>query len=212
MVFHKTCRTLPIYNFNEILLSKDLRFLIKGFDEDVQEDLELSSTELISAHDIYKSIIYEYAELTANNSIISKYKSEFLINSHMFRYEQAVNILDLYSKYKDIKLLNILNRLEIRFKEDEDVNEQISKITKKLRGLKTNVDVLKIKHSNKFEKDLKVGEEKIEHVDRLDSEAIALELNLKLGYSLNTKKISVSRWVTMWNISNKIKSKDNGKG
>lgn len=211
MVFNKTCRTLSIYNFNEILLNKDLRFLIKGFDEYEQDDLILSESEEAEARDIYKSIIYEHAELTANNTIISKYKSEFLIESYEFKYKQALTILDLYSNYKDINLLLIFNRLGFKFSEVEDVNQQVEKIITSLKKLKTKISVLKIKHEEKFEKELNKGDEKLEHVDRLDAEALALELSLNLGYSINTKKTSVSKWITMWNISNKRNSKNNGK-
>lgn len=211
MVFNKTCRTLSIYNFNEILLNKDLRFLIKGFDEYVQDDLILSESEEAEARDIYKSIIYEHAELTANNTIISKYKSEFLIESYEFKYKQALTILDLYSNYKDINLLLIFNRLGFKFSKEEDVNQQVEKIITSLKKLKTKISVLKIKHEEKFEKELNKGDEKLKRVDRLDAEALALELSLNLGYSINTKKTSVSKWITMWNISNKRNSKNNGK-
>lgn len=211
MVFNKTCRTLSIYNFNEILLNKDLRFLIKGFDEYGQDDLILSESEEAEARDIYKSIIYEHAELTANNTIISKYKSEFLIESYEFKYKQALTILDLYSNYKDINLLLIFNRLGFKFSKEEDVNQQVEKIITSLKKLKTKISVLKIKHEEKFEKELNKGDEKLKRVDRLDAEALALELSLNLGYSINTKKTSVSKWITMWNISNKRNSKNNGK-
>ena len=70
---------------------------------------------------------------------------------------------------------------------------------------------MKIKHEEKFEKELNKGDEKLERVDRLDAEALALELSLNIGYSINTKKTSVSKWITMWNISNKRNSKNNGK-
>ena len=146
-----------------------------------------------------------------NNTIISKYKSEFLIESYEFKYKQALTILDLYSNYKDINLLLIFNRLGFKFSEVEDVNQQVEKIITSLKKLKTKINVLKIKHEEKFEKELNKGDEKLERVDRLDAEALALELSLNLGYSINTKKTSVSKWITMWNISNKRNSKNNGK-
>jgi len=206
MNFHKTCKTLPIYNFNEILLNKDLRFLIKDFDEYDNEDLVLSSKEICVLQDAYKKIIYEYSELTSNNSVISRYKSEFKISELIFIYENSIKLIEMYSEYKDINLLKLLNKLSFNFNEENGINTELNRITKSIRALKTKIDILKLKHKEKFEKENHKTDSDVKYVNRLEHEAIALELSLKLNYSLNLKTLSTSKWVMMWNISNKKNS------
>jgi len=208
MKAHKSCRSLPIYNFNEILKTSDLRFLIKDFDEFADDNKELSSSELNELEAIYKNIIYEYSELTKNKKIIANYKSRILIVENEFKYNTSIQILDLYTKTLDLDVLKLLNRLDWKINFEKEADPQVSKVISDLSSLKTKIAILKVKHDERF-KDNETKED-TEYIDRLDSEAISLELGLKLSYSINTRLMSVSRWISMWNICNALNSKNNG--
>ena len=74
---------------------------------------------------------------------------------------------------------------------------------------KTKINILKLKHNEKFKKKINVNNENT-YIDVLDSEAISLEIALKISHSIDTKNTSVSKWISMWNIASKMnKPKEN---
>lgn len=208
MKFHKTCQTLPIYNFKELVKTNDLRFLLVKFNEFDNEDLLLTKDQKRDLNNAYKDIVYEYSELTANNSIINNYKSTFIIKSSELRYNITIKILENYSEHSNVEVLLMLNKINWNFSLDKDINQQIEFITKSMRGLRTKIDLLKIKYKEKFESN-DVDDDGKDISYNLDKESLLLELNLKLGYSINTKKTTVTRWVNMCNISKERISKNN---
>lgn len=199
MKFHKSVRTLSIYSFNELIKTNDLRFLLLSFDQWQEDDLKLSNSEIIEAKKISEDIFYQYAELTNNYKILSEYKSKFIIIEAEYKYDVTLKILEFYLLSKDIEILKLLNKLGWKFDSQENIDQQLESISKSMRGLKTKVDLLKIKFKAKYNKK-EVPAETIKSVDKLDKEAINLELALKLNYTINTKLTTVSRWVNMWNM------------
>lgn len=212
MEFHKTCRSLSIYNFTELVKSGDLRFLLKEFDEFESESISLSEEQKDILSKTYKDIIYEHSELTANNKILANYKTKFIIDTLEFRYRTTFKILMFYVESLDIEILSLLNKLEWSFDPSEDIDSQLNVISTSMKGLRTRIDILIVKYKAKFEIEDESKESSNDfNINRLDNEAITLELNLKLGYSIDTRKTTVSKWISMWNISNKRNSELNNK-
>ena len=65
-----------------------------------------------------------------------------------------------------------------------------------MKKLKTRINVLKSKYENKY----KPNNTK-KNNSNLEMEAILLAINLKLAYSIDTKKTSVSKWLNMIKVS-----------
>lgn len=214
MEFHKTCRELSIYNFNEILKTNNLCFLLKEYDEYSEKQVVIIGSDLVMAKKIYKEIIYEYSELTFNKNVMLSYNFQINIEKEEFKYNLTEKILNNYSEFEDVNVLYLLNDLGWKFSDDYSylsIEEQLKIIIASMRKLKTKIDLLKVKYNAKFnnKQNINVNEEEIVFIDKLDQEAISLELNLGLSYSIDTKKTSVSKWISMWNISNKRNEKLN---
>lgn len=207
MEFYKTCRTLSIYAFNEILKANDLRFLIKGYDEYNEEEIKLVGVDLIEANEIFKDIVYEYSELTFNRDILQNYVSQINIEKEEFRYNVTEKILSFYSESEDLEVLKLLNKLDWNIDVEGDIEKQIENIISSMKRLKTKINVFKVKHEDKFKnKKRKEGAEDT-FVDKLDYEAISLEIALKISHSINTKETSVAKWISMWNVAEAITKK-----
>jgi len=209
MEFYKSCKTLSIYAFNEILKGGDLRFLIKEYDEYSEEEIKLVGVYLDEATELFKNILYEYSEITTNRSLLSSFGSQINITKEEFRYNLTEKILNFYAESNDLDILNILNNLEWKIDISSDVNSQIKTIVASMRKLKTKINILKIKYEEKFKNKTKDSKEDV-FIDKLESDAIALEIALKISYSIDTKKTSISKWVSMWNVADRMnKSKNN---
>jgi len=203
MEFYKTCKTLPIYNFNEILRANDLRFLSKDFDDLEDEDFKLGVEETIEARGLYREIIYEYSAITKNRHLMLSYNSDMKIKEEEFNYMIIERVLKNYEENEDENVLDILNRVGIVFKVTEEIEPQVVKAITHAKRLKTKIKLMKLKHADKFNKKAKTNL-KDEVIDKLDEEAISLEISLKISYSIDTRKTSVSKWVHMWNVAGRI--------
>lgn len=207
MEFLKTCKTLSIYSFNEIVKSNDFRYLIKDFLEheydDDEEKFKLGVDEVIEARGIFREILYEYSAITANRHIMLKYFAEIKIVEEEFKYMIIQRVLENYSTYGDVEVLELLNKIGISFSADLEIEPQIIKAVGVAKRLKTKIAVLKNKFDEKFNKHIK-DRIKDEVIDKLDEEAIELSIALKLSYAIDTRKTSVSKWVSMHSVANKM--------
>ncbi len=205
MEFHKTCKTLPIYNFNEVVKKEDLRYLIKDFDEYLEEDekFKLGVEHVIEARGILKEIMYEYSALTGNKNLLLSYQAQIKIKEEEFRYMIAEKILANFAEFEDVEVLMVLNSINIPFHLELDIEAQVVSAIRYLKRLKTRISVMNINYDQKFKKNAK---QKLsgEVIDNLDQEAIELEIALKISYSIDTKKTSVSKWINMWNVASRI--------
>lgn len=209
MEFYKSCKSLSIYSFNEILKAGDLRFLIKEYDEYREEEFKLVGADLEEATELFKNIVYEYSELTINRSLLSNFGSQINITKEEFRYNLTEKILNFYTESNDLDILNILNNIGWSIDISNDINNQIKYIVASMRKLRTKISILKIKYEEKFKNKTKDDKEDV-FIDKLESDAIALEIALKISYPIDTKKTSVSKWVNMWNVADRMnKSKNN---
>jgi hypothetical protein len=148
MEFFKTCKVLPIYNFNQVLLSNDLRFLTKEYDEFEGDDFKLGVEDTIAARGIFKEIMYEYSALTANRNIIQNYMSRLKIEEAEFKYMIVEKILKNFEEFEEVEVLDILNGVGFKFDINGDIEAQIVKTITCLKRLKTQIAILKINHDH----------------------------------------------------------------
>ena len=105
-------------------------------------------------------------------------------------------IIETYEKFAVYQPLDLLNELDFSFDKSKDHEIQIKKIKNKIKGLRNKI---KIDKSNFVElnkarnKDIKIN---------LDKQASQLEVSLNLGYQIETRTISVSKWISLTDINN----------
>ena len=202
MEFFKTCKTLPMYNFNEVLRTNDYRFLSKTFDEFEDEEFKFGVEETIEARGLWRELLYEYSALTANRNIILNYQAQIKIVEQEFKYMIITKVLNNYAEFGFVEVLDILNNVEgVNFDIKGNIESQVVRLVSTAKRLKTGIAILKLKFEEKFKKR---GYKDEEAIDNLDEEAIQLEVALKISYSIDTRKTSVSKWVKMWKVAAKM--------
>ena len=193
--YHKSCSTLPIYNFYKIIDEGDMRFLIKGYSE--EKNFKADKT----AHNIFQQILSEYSILTSNKEILKNLKMQIFIVEMEFEKMILENILELFNKRKDFSLLPLLHEFGFDIGESKDIDALLNRVINRIKGLNNRININKINYEKRFVKNT----EKIK--TNLDKEALILEMNLELGREINIYTTSVSKWVNMIEVS-KEKSKE----
>lgn len=196
-LIYNNCDELPIYYFYKILDEKNVGYLYKDYN-----GKELSVEEKVNLEHIFNSILYEYSELTFNRKILNKFNSELKILDLEFKYDTCQKILELYSVDEDFEILEMLNRFNYNVSQKRNIENQVNMVIKSLKGLKNKIKIEKANYikKNKVNDDIKIN---------LDDQATSLEMNLKIGYRLDTKIISVSKWISLTNAQEKL-LKQNG--
>ena len=188
--YYKTCDTLPIYNFYKIL-DGDFRYLVKGWNDLDDDDIKVTQ----ESNQVFNLIIQEYSELTSNKEIIVSLNLQILISELEFERDVLKTTLDIFNENEDFAVLVILSEFGFDIKKGDDLDYEFKKVIKRIKGLNNKIRVQKVKYTNRFKKE----NDDIKH--NLDKEALLLEINLKLGREINTRKTSVSKWVNMIEIS-----------
>lgn len=189
MKYYKTCSTLPIFNFYQILDTNNLSYLIQGYEDG---DKHVLNNELKG---VFETIIQEYSELTSNTEVIFNLELQTLILEYEFVRDVLQNTLNLYSTSNDFSILSLLEPFNIFIKKDGNLETQLKKVIKKIKGLNNKIRINKDKHAKRFKKNNDTVK------TNLDKEALQLELNLSLGREINTKTTTVTKWINMIEIS-----------
>lgn len=190
ILYYKSCKELPIYNFYKIVDDEDLRYLVKNYSED-DNNIKVDKR----AKSIFQKILEEYSELTSNKEIITNIKMRMFILELEFDKDNMQNILQLFKDTNDFSVLSLLSSFGFNIKESDDIDASLKRVISKIKGLKNKIRINKIKYEKRFEK----SKEKIK--TNLDKEALILEMNLQLGREIDIRKTTVFKWITMIKIS-----------
>jgi len=198
---HKSCETLPIYSFYKLTETEDLRWLIVDYAE--YEDAELKLEDIKSLSEVSSNIMNEYGGLIMNMAMLSNYKRQMQIEYLEYKYMVCTMILNLFAKGGEAEVLELLNEYDFKIDIEKDLLPQFKEAELKVKRLKMQIQIFRLD----FDKKMKSINSDIK--TNIEREALLLEVNLKLGYGIDTRKTSVSRWVTMMKLSNE-KNKQNG--
>ena len=200
MKINRDCSSLCIHSFYKIIETKDLNYLIEGYTGKKFKRTKKLFQELATT---WEEILFEYAELTFNKTIISNYKSQLILLKMQFQYNYITNCLKLYEKYEEKEVLKLLGSVKKPINLDKEIQPQIDSLLKFLKGLDMKIKIARSK-VDKIKKD-----EEQEIKTNLEKEALILEVNLGLKSSIEVRTTSVKRWLMMLEL-NKEKTKRYG--
>ena len=169
---YTNCRSLPLYNFQEISETGDLKYLLEDPKEEFKED------ELIET---YKKIIDEYNVLIGNHDQIGK---------HLIKAE--INYCN--NKLNNLTTLKWLYDLEFDF--DEDIKKEIKSLCAFYRAdfteEKLNWAISGI--TNRLERKIsELGtDQEIEDIEPFDT--FFISVCKAYGQKVNKKETSLSEW------------------
>lgn len=187
--YYRNCDELPIFNFYEILKTKNYAYLYldyDGYDDMVAKD---------NFQDVFQDIYEEYVNLIGDNTTL-------------IYYELIKDVLYLETRYKVVSSLmknmtstpmnketrkayiGALRKWRYKIDEKKDFGDEMIRV---VRQLKASKNALKIKQS-----ELKALREKNDNGSNLT--LVQQEVKLEQALSRNnvdTKKTSVTKWVYM---------------
>lgn len=198
---YKDCSELPMFNFFEIVETRDLSLLVKK----KKHLKEFSEEELINR---LIEIIQEYNEITANTELLREGKAKIDVEFMEMRYNVSKKILSLYLETEAIEVLLTLRDLQWTIDPEKPINPQIARINKSLMGIKNKINIQKSRFLLKFKKEKTRDNPNFD----LQEQVLNLEINLPLNYKVDIYKDSIKKFV-LWNeiLSKKYKQMENGK-
>lgn len=198
---YKKCSEIPIFNFFELIKSRDPIHLFKS--GEIPEDI--STEELSNA---VSELLTEYNELTKNTALMREYRDHLDIEYLEAKYNFSKMLIALYLDHGEIEIITAINRFDWGIKRDQPLLPQLEALTKKLIGVKNQ---LKIKKANFIKKYRRNKTEEQPTNFNLQKQIIYLETGIPLSYKINIHEDSIERFV-YWNevLESKNKAVENG--
>lgn len=202
----KSCSKISIYAFLMASFKGDMRYLIKGFDDEdegsYKEHEDSSELQLV-----YKELHKEYKTLVADKKVLRREREFISILELNTRYSLVTHVLTMYNENPFIEILDVLNSIEgMSFDPNKDISKQIELTTKKAYGWKNKLKIMEVNFRKKYkikdEEDENEDEDYANLLSNLDKKALFHELNLETGYRIDPKNTDVIRWVNLEERSN----------
>lgn len=200
---YTSCSDIPIYNFFELIETKNFDLLYKksGVGGEKYDDAKLS--------DIFSNILLEYHELTKNNEILREKKEKFDIELMEYRYNLTKELISMYLNTGIVDFVSLLNELGWSIDTEKNVIDQLNAIPNKLKGLKNQLNIKKINFVKRFKKQ---HEPSPPPNFNLQKQLINLEIGIPLSFKIDMFTDTMERFI-FWNeiLDNKNKAIRNGK-
>jgi hypothetical protein len=188
MNVHKSCSSLPIYNFYKIIESYDYKYMVIGYNDLIDDDPEIDEKECF---DYFEDIITEYGEITSNSEVLLNVLKQIDIVNLQYELDCIINILEIVKETEDLETLLLLKHFGINIDFKKNIENQINNVAKRVKSLRNKIKIKKAKYSTRF----KDNNEKVK-ID-LDKEALMLEIGLDLGREIDIRTTTVKRWVNL---------------
>jgi len=184
---YKSCKTLSLFRFYEILDSKDYKYLIHDWedvviDEDLQKELD----------EIWGEIFKEYITLKDDGEIKASFKQLAFISKLTTKLVICSALLDGYvcqSTKKGRKVYSDeLREWGYKIDPTKPLQNQVDRIISQLKTLKSTIEIKEKEHDKQFKKEL--TEEKI----TIDEQIANVEEWLGKDH-IDPEKTVVARWI-----------------
>jgi hypothetical protein len=181
---YKNCSEIPIYNFFEVIKTRDFKLLLEDGDDPADFEEEHLAQTLID-------IMNEYNGLTDNRKLMQEYRSRLDIDYLEARYHMTKELISMYNEFEAIEIFMALADWNWKVNPEDKINPQLDRIIKNLVGIKNQINIKKANFKNRF------GKKKDDAPPTFDLEEsiINLEIGIPLSYKINIYKDSIKRYV-----------------
>jgi hypothetical protein len=194
---HKSCSTIPIYSFYEILKTDDYRYLIKDyFGENKKAYTKLKHSKKLRL--IFETILKQFILISDKNNSgfeikkVNDFKNKLLLTELRLKYNTTSKILNIYSSNESLELLLLLVEVGWEFDVDLPYGPQIDKISKACLGLKNQIKIKEASLNNKA-----IVKKSNNKEISLSKQAIYLQNNLGLNYFLDVRVCTAEAWLNL---------------
>ena len=197
---HKSYKTLWLYNYNEILQTQDLRWLVKDFDEDSELTLTEKQTEELT--EIWEHLFSEYLEVKGDQVVINHLRKRVYISNIQNRLYFGTVFVKLISQNPTSpnleEMVDELAKYKFKIDKEKPLGLELEKITKQLKGLKTRLNLEVSKYNQMIES--RQNKEKV----NLQDQIISVGKVLDLKYPINAKETTLAQWDAYCNNAKKL--------
>ena len=187
MKIYKSCRELPMYNFYEVLETKDPKYLVKEYD-----DVEMTDELANELTPIWRNIFEEYIVLKDDKQIRLSFKKLIIISKLETKYEICKSLVSgLISqvlKKEQKKYIEELCHWGFLIDGRKNINSEIERIIKNLKALNSGIQIKRVQYDKEFRK------EQDDEKTSIDAQIVAIELILENG-AIDIHRTTVSKWV-----------------
>lgn len=191
--YFKSCGSLPIFNFYKVLNTKELSWLVRGFEVD-DEPLEFSEEEQAELQALWFDITCQYGELFGEEKNSNQYITIAQISEMTSELEIVSSLVSLY-------YLKPSEALKMEIEKWKYFPDDPEKTKKKLEGLKFQIEFTKGKHKELF----KPEEEEVESDKakyNLYSDVVLFENSMNI--TIDVHDTVVEKWVMIMLQHNEI--------
>lgn len=181
---YNNCAKIPIYNFFELIKTKDFKLLLEDGEsiDDYKDDYLMS---------VMIDILTEYNALTNNKKLMQEYTQKLNIEYLEAKYNISKEIISLYHENPEIDFLIALKEFGWIIDLNGDIKKQLDRILKNLIGLKNKINIRKSNFVKKFRKQ---NNETTPNFD-IERAVINLEVGIPLSYKIDIYKDSIKKYI-----------------
>lgn len=201
MNLYKSCDTLPVYNFDKILDTQDLRFLIRDFDVE-NSDKVISEPENMMLSSIFHSILKDYEYMSNPSKKIRTEKKRYFVMELEAKIDIFEKSVAIYEENGITKHFECLSEIGFRFDLSKEVDVQVNRLKRKIRGLKTKLSIkkAKLKTHTASKENSTVGVD-----SSVFKTAISISRALGISHSIDVYTTNLTTWVNYLNECEKLK-------
>ena len=186
MKIYKSCKTLSIFRFYEILDTKDYKYLIDDYEnteitDDLQNDLD----------NIWSEIFKEYIVLKDDKQIRTSFKKLAYISKLETKLSICISLLNALveqtTKEAQKKYIKELSAWGYPINQNKPIQDEINRIIRNFKTLKSSIKIKKNEYNKEYKKEL--TQEKID----IDEQVVNVEQ--ALNNSIDSNSTTVSKWI-----------------
>lgn len=188
MKIFKTCRTLSLFLFYEILDTKDYKYLIEDY-----EGVEINEELKAKLDSIWNELFKEYITLKDDKEIRLSFKQLAIIDKlekKLVICKSLIEGLIYQSTVKgQIKYIKELSAWGYPIDRNKSLKDEIDRVIRNLKTLQSSIKIKRVAFEKIHKKEL--TQEKI----NLDKEIVAVEQTLGGGKNIDAEKTMLSKWI-----------------
>ena len=202
------CKTLPMFNFYEIMETEEYRWLLKDFNDD--SDISLSEEELNALKELFQTLFNEYIELKKDNKVLKTLKQRAIIANLENRMFWGATLLKLFINNPTEETAESLRSWKFKIDITKPLDLEVESVTKQLKSLRTKIN-MEVSAYEKMVENKNKNKEKL----NIEKQAINVAKGLDLKYPINTKETTMVQWLAYcenleYIIKENKKKKENG--
>lgn len=184
ITYYDSAETLPLINWIKYFETQDLTYF-----NDKRKKSKDNEQAMVQCFN-------DYIKISKNHDILRRFGKLHKIMKLQGKYNSVMMLCNAILSYKDVKnmevfteLVNSLEAWNYKIDRKKDVFEQVLKVSKRVQGIKTQIELLEIELKKDDDKEAK----------SIERQLIVVSKGLGLNYRLKAEEITLKEWLEYQN-------------